>query len=360
MSVTGISSVLKSIVGEVNKVFDEKTALSGDEECLSDVLVKVPTRSFLFNLLLGGGVPLGRVIELYGDSSDGKSSLGQEIMTGFQMYPGISVLIDSEFTWDRARAKRMGHSEDKHILVETTSLEKGVEVVDSLITKIRTPGKGVPSTMPMVVVWDTISNSGTSAEVGVDEDDGSSEYKNGMCDKPRKLRALERKWSHKLPKLGCSLIFISQTYTGPQRGSFTPQKKTSGGAAIKFWASKRIKVWKTSSATIDYPYKGAGIIISASTVKDKLNPPFRQIELPLMFDNGVHPGYELVNYLLDHDKKKRYLYKDKSSIVLKAYPEPDKEFAFGLKEMDPILKEIPTMLDYLRLCTEIIWKENNL
>lgn len=358
MTSVDLSSVIGSASKDVNRIFKGKSyVIPGEDTNLSDVKLLVPTSSYLLNKLLSGGVPVGRVIEIYGEPSHGKSSIAQHIMVGFQRFPGLSILLDSEFTWDRSRAIKMGHDNSRHIYLQVDCLERGVEVIDSLITRLRMPGKGIPNDMPIVIVWDTISNSPPEAELddvdsSDDGDETSGKYKHGMCDKPRQLRELERKWSMKLPQTMCSLVFVSQTYTGPSKGR-GPQQKTSGGGAIKFWASKRLKVWRES--VIDYPAPQSGFICSVQTVKDKLAPPYRTVQLPLLHITGIHPGYELVNFLLDYDKAKTFLYKEGRDIVLRDYPEAGKELAFTIKDLPNTLEQFPEVIEYMQAAVDEVW-----
>jgi recombination protein RecA len=282
----------------------------------------------------------------------GKTTIGQIIMCGFQQYPGVSAMIDSEFTWDKRHAiDHLGHDHDRHIHLEVDSLEQGVDVADSTMTKLRMPGSGIPPTMPICLVWDTISNSALEAEV---EDD---EYKEGAMSKPRKLRQLMRKWSKKLPLMSCSLVFLSQTYTGPQQGGMSfgaPKKRTSGGAAIKFWASQRIKVWRGDK--LNYPYSNAGVVLCLETVKDKQHAPWKTVELPLLFERGIHPGYECINFLLDNDKKNRWVFMDRKRVYVRDYPAEGENLSFGYNDMDRAIEDNEGLIQYLRACVDDVWE----
>jgi recombination protein RecA len=354
-----IYNVIVGAASDINKIYKEDVAVPGRENNLADVRCIIPTTSYLLNKLLGGGVSAGRVIEILGDFSTGKSSLAETIMIGFQQYPGLSILLDAESTWHRGRAIAMGHNNDHHMHLQVSSLEQGIDVIDTTVTRLRMPGKGIPADWPICIVWDTVSNSGTEEEIedGADDEedeDGKKKKKDGMMAKPRKLRSLMRKWSLKLPRMLCSLIFVSQTYVGPpKKGAYVAQKQTSGGGAIKFWSSQRIEVWRAGG--MDYPYDGAGIVLCAKTIKDKTNPPNREVNLPMLFKTGIHPVYELVNFILDNDEKKQYLRKDKAVLSLVNYPNEGENTSYYFKELDAIVKDDPSIMDYLKCIVDEVW-----
>jgi recombination protein RecA len=358
--VMDVKEALEKLADETNKQLKSKAIIPGNNPNLSDIKLVVPTRSWGLNKLLGGGMPVGRVIEIFGDPSNGKSTLAEEIMIGFQQFPGLSILLDSEFGWDRSRAKAMGHNDDFSIYIQVHTLEQGIEAIDTFITRVRMKGKGIPNDWPIVIVWDTISNSSPESEFGADDDDSDDEgviKKQGMMFKPRLLRQLERKWSVKLPETMCSLVFVSQTYEGPAKGKGAyagKQQHTSGGGAIKFWASKRIKVWRAGN--IDYPEDNSGIVVCANTIKDKLAPPNRQVDIPVMFKTGVHPGYELLNYLLDNDKSKALVYKDGKDIMINCLLDNGSPMATFKKDFEAVIDAYPQLMELMIMQADKVWR----
>ena len=352
----GIKKVLGDVALLVNSDLKTRSVLTGEEKTLSDVSYRVPTGIYVLDKFLCGGVALGRVYELYGDYAEGKSTLAQCLMFGFQKFPGVSMLLDSEFTWDRSRALRMGHNPDRHMQIQIPSMEKGILTIESTITRLRMPGKGVPMSTPLAIIWDTISNTDMEDALDVYYEDSKGDmkegkYKGGMMAKPRKLRDLMRAWSMMLPEKGCTLIFVSQTHSSPK----SRVKQTSGGAAIKFWATKRIKVYREMGSKFDYPYPGAGIVISVHAAKSKEDPPFKTVHLPMINNTGFHNGYSLVTFLLDNDKKKEFVYKSRGDIILKGYGSEGENIALALKHLDGYIDEDPDLIPYMEACVDTIW-----
>lgn len=345
-----ISSSLVSVTQDLNKEFKTRLAVTGDDLCVSDVTMHVPTRSFGLNQILGGGAPCGRVVEIFGDPSHGKSTIIEEMMIGFQRYPGISVLIDADTGWSRKRAIAMGHDSSRHIHLQADTVEYGFNAIFSTIARLRMPGR-FPNSIPIGIFWDTISASQTEGEKEGDK------YKEGMGDKPRKIRENLRKLAPILPKNNVCLVFACHTHAeiGGKRPGQGPQKKSStGGEAIPFWSCKRIKVW--ISGRLKQPYNGAGILTAAEAVKDKLDPPWRRIELPILHNTGVDPAYELIYYLTDNST---WVNMRGAYVSIPDYPEPGKELSFMPKDLHKKLSHFPDLFDYLWACAEHTWQEQH-
>lgn len=351
MSDDAIAKGLRIVARDLNKEFKARVAVTGDELCASDVPFRVPTRSFLLNKLFGGGAPIGRVIEVSGDPSHGKSTVLEEMMIGFQLYPGISVLLDADTGWHRPRAVAMGHNSHRHLHLQADTVEYGFETIFSTIARLRMPGR-FPPNMPVGIFWDTISASQTEGEKEGDP------YKDGTGAKPRKIREQLRRLAPELPRNNVCLVFACHTHMEFSKGGKVgkqPQKKSStGGEAIPFWSGKRIKVW--ISSRLDYPYKNAGIITTAETIKDKLEAPHERVELPILHHTGIDPGYELIYYLLDNSS---WVNMNGAYVNIPDFPEPGKALNFFPKQLHLKMQHFPDLLGYLRDCAEHTWKEKH-
>lgn len=289
-----VYSVIEKVAKNVNKKHNIEAAIPGKQQVSADVAVWVEMRSILLNLLLGEedfGCAAGRVFELFGDFSHGKSTIAQIMMNAFQAVGGVSVLLDSESSWDRRRAVRMGHNENRHLAVDIETCDMGFEVISSTIDEFKATLGGK---VPIIFVWDTIAASPTADEKA------GSEYDSGMMFKPRLIRRELRRLVPELKKINASLVFVNQTIEGPKPNR-SGVKTTPGGGGIKFWSSQRIQVTRVAK----YPIFGdkkklAGIISKVETVKNKLHPPFREVDVPINFKTGVDLHREITNYLLDH------------------------------------------------------------
>jgi len=341
-------SHLQTVTKDLNKEFKSIVAVTGDDLCISDVTTIVPTRSFGLNKVLGGGAPCGRVVEIFGDPSHGKSTIIEEMMIGFQRYPGISVLIDADTGWSRKRAEIMGHNSSRHIHLQADTVEYGFKVITSTIERLRMPGR-FPKEVPIGIFWDTISASQTEGEKEGDK------YKEGMMDKPKKIREALRKLAPELPRKNVCLVFACHTHAEVKAKKGQQGKKSStGGEAIPFWACKRIKVW--IAGRLQHPYKGAGILTAVEAVKDKLNAPWRRVEIPIIHETGINPGYELVYYLVDNSS---WVNMHGAYLSIPDYPEPGKNLGFFPKELHAKLERFPDLFDYLWSCAEQTWKEQH-
>lgn len=340
---------LRDVADAVNKSLDANVAVPGAEHCLSDITDRIPTSSVMLNILLDGGVPVGRMMEIFGDPSHGKSTIIEHMMIGFQRFPGISVLLDSESGWHRARALRMGHDIDRHLHLQADTVELGFKAINEVIDRLRMPGK-FPLSIPVGFFWDTISASQTEGEKEGDQ------YKDGMGDKARKIRQALRHLSLKLPQTNCALVFVSQTITDikAQQGRYVVKKSAAGGDAISFWSSKRIKVWYT--AKIDYPVENSGILSTVRVIKDKTCAPNIEVTLPIMYDTGIDSYYEVLNYLLDNSS---WVNMRGPRVVVPDFPEPGEELTFYTKQLYSTCAKHPELLDYMRTCAISTWQEKH-
>lgn len=337
---------LRYVASEINKDLEGDIAVAGPDPNLSDAgSVRIPTTSHMINLFLGGGVPIGRVVELFGDESVGKSTVMQHMMVGFQKAKGISVLLDAETGWDRHRANAMGHDNDRHLHLQADTVEGGEKAIVTTLERLRMPGR-FPTTCPIGIFWDTISSSQTEGEKEGDI------YKDGMMDKPRKVRSMLRKIAPMLPRLNSSLVFICQTTVKMNKGSGAPPRKTSatGGDAIKFWSAKRLSMWRSGS--FKYPHVGAGILSGIKNVKDKLNAPNVELTIPILSDVGIHPGYEVLIYVIDNSNIANVR---GGKVIIEDYFDEGEDLVFYMKELPKVMVDNPELLEYLRACATDIW-----
>jgi len=338
------SKNLARLAESINKDFKMEVVIAGSGATLSDVKIWVPTSSVMLNYLLGGGVPVGRILEIFGDPSHGKSTLVEHMMIGFQRYPGISILLDSESTWSRPRAMAMGHDPDRHLSFECDTIELGFTVAKKTILKARAPESKFPPEMPIGIFWDTVSASQTENEKANDI------YKEGMADKARKIRAACRDFSFFLPRMNASLIFVSQTIADIKSPIPGQKKSASGGEAIKFWSSKRLKTWV--SGKFEYPFKGAGVICNVETIKDKIHPPRKRIEVPVLYATGIHNGYELLTYLIDNSDLAEM---SGGRVHIPDFPIEGEEITFYMKQLPAIMEKYPDLIAHFRACADKIW-----
>lgn len=280
---------LAEIAGSINKDLKTEVLVPGDEDSLSTIHTWVPTGLTLLDLFLYGGLPIGRIWEIYGEPHHGKTALAQLLMVAVQRAGGISVYLDAEGTFDLKRALSMGHDPSKHFHLQADTVELGFQTIDKTIKAFREERH---LTCPLLFVWDTIAASQTEKEKVNDR------WGDGMAAKPRIIREALRRLSLELGRGQAGLVFCNQTVASFAK--FGPSFDTPGGGAIKFWSTYRVHVskagWFQPSGEVD-----AGILSGLKLVKCKVGPPNRKIILPLTYDHGFDENHANIDFLLRTD-----------------------------------------------------------
>ena len=295
MTQVDVYDVISGIAGDLNKQFNLEVAVPGRDSVKADVKGWVPTSSLMLNMAFGRkdddgvhlGVPIGRIIELFGDFSHGKSTILQHIMNGFQAAGGLSNLLDSEGGWDRSRAVDMGHNSDRNLHIEVDTVERGFDVLYQLNEEYIGKFQG---SIPIMYGWDTIAASGTEGEKKGDQ------YESGMGWKARVIRRELRRLTSELPKCNATLIAVNQVIDQFKR----PGKTTPGGSGLKFWSSQRLEVFRVAPLIDPATKKPMGIISKIKMKKNKLSAPNAELDIPIVYKTGIDPIWEVVNYHLDN------------------------------------------------------------
>ncbi len=338
------ADLIRDVAKSLNEEFALEVAIPGWAENMSDVKRWVPTASPMLNLLLGNdnyGVACGRIIEIFGDFSHGKSTILQYIMNAFQAAGGLTTLIDAESGWNRKHAIAIGHNPDRHLAVEVDTVESGFRVLRSLCARYHAVFQGA---VPVLFGWDTIAASPTEGERLDDE------YAQGMMYKARKIRSELRSLAPSLAKAGFTLAVVNQTIEGKDQKP--GQKTTAGGGGIKFWASQRLEVTKVASySRYDDKQIGAGIITKCRLVKNKLDIPMRSVDVPINFTTGVDPRREVMNYLLDNSRIVNIAGAYKRIVGF-----GEKDLSFYEKDTDEVFAANPGLYEWLVSQAKYVWK----
>jgi len=272
---------LAETLAAINKQFGPGTAMRlGDREAVP--VEVVPTGSIALDAALGiGGFPRGRIIEIYGPESSGKTSLALHAAGNVQRAGGIVGIIDAEHALDPAWAQTLGVNPDDLILNQPDTGEQGLEVADMLIRSGKT----------QLIIIDSVAALVPKAELEGD-----------MGDTHMGLQA--RLMSQALRKLtgGCNqtrttVIFINQLRdkVGVVFGS---PETTTGGKALKFYASIRLDVRRIE--TLKNGTEAIGSRVRVKVVKNKLSPPFRLAEFDFLFGIGIAHMRELIDLGVDN------------------------------------------------------------
>ncbi len=275
-SPAGEKKDLDEAVEEIKQRFGEGAIMKLKEVRAVDVDV-VPTGSISLDLSLGvGGIPRGRVIEIYGPESSGKSTLALHILAEAQKRRGVGAFVDAEHALDPDYAKRIGVNIDELLISQPDSGEQALQIVETLVR----------SGQVDVIVIDSVAALVPKAEIAGE----MGEFQIGL--QARLMSQALRKLSGIVSKTKTAVIFLNQTRMkiGIRFGN---PETTPGGLALKFYSSIRVDLRRIAQIK-----KGEEIIgnrIKAKIVKNKVAAPFKTTEFDIYYNEGISKWADVVN-----------------------------------------------------------------
>jgi len=313
---TGKSKALGLALDQIEKQFGKGSIMKLGEGTNTDVET-IPTGSISLDIALGGGLPKGRIIEIYGPESSGKTTLALHAIAEVQKTGGTAAFVDAEHALDPAYAQKLGVKVDNLLVSQPDNGEQALEITETLVR----------SNAVDIIVVDSVAALVPRAEIEGDMGDSH------MGLQARLMSQALRKLTGVINRSNTTIIFINQIRMkiGVMFGN---PETTTGGNALKFYASVRMDIRRISQ--IKQGEEIIGNRTKVKVVKNKIAPPFRIAEFDIMYNQGISKSGDILDLAVEHE------------IVEKSgawFAYKDEKIAQGREAAKKYLEENPKVLD---------------